>query len=52
MLILGAASNVIVIQGAERGGETLTFGEFARVGVPLTVAQAAVYVLYLALFPA
>ena len=52
MLILGAASNVIVIQGAEKGGETLTFGEFARVGVPLTVAQTAVYVLYLALFPA
>ncbi len=52
MLILGAASNIIVIQGAERGGETLTFGEFARIGVPLTVAQAAVYVLYLAFFPA
>ena len=52
MLILGAASNVIVIQGAEKGGETLTFGEFARVGVPLTVAQTAVYVLFLSLLPA
>lgn len=52
MLILGAASNVIIIQGAEKEGETLTFGEFARVGVPLTVAQTTVYVLFLSLFPA
>ncbi len=52
MLILGAASNVIVIQGAEKDGETLTFGEFARVGVPLTLAQTAVYVVFLSLIPA
>lgn len=52
MLILGAASNVIVIQGAERDGETLTFGEFARIGVPLTLAQTAVYVVFLSLIPA
>ena len=47
MLILGAASNVIIIQAAERDGETLTFGEFARVGVPLTIAQTAIYTLFL-----
>lgn len=47
MLILGAASNVIIIQAAERDGETLTFGEFARVGVPLTIAQTAIYILFL-----
>jgi len=52
MLILGAASNVIIIQCAEREGETLTFGEFARIGVPLTIAQTAVYVLFLTLLPA
>ena len=52
MLILGAASNVIIIQAAEKDGETLTFWEFARVGVPLTVVQTAVYVLFLSLFPA
>ncbi|WP_292520778.1 SLC13 family permease [Methanoculleus sp.] len=52
MLILGAASNVIIIQGAEKGGETLTFWEFARIGIPLTLAQAAVYVLFLSLLPA
>lgn len=52
MLILGAASNVIIIQAAEKDGATLTFREFARVGVPLTLVQTAVYVLFLSLFPA
>ena len=47
MLILGAASNVIIIQAAEKDGETLTFGEFARVGVPLTIVQTAIYILFL-----
>jgi len=51
MLILGAASNVIIIQCAEKEGETLTFWEFARIGVPLTIAQTAVYVLFLSLLP-
>lgn len=48
LFILGAASNVIIIQVAERKGkETLTFLEFARVGVPLTVMQVAVFWVYL-----
>jgi len=51
MLILGAASNVIIIQCAEREGETLTFAGFARVGVPLTIAQAVVYTVWLSVFP-
>jgi Na+/H+ antiporter NhaD/arsenite permease-like protein len=51
MLILGAASNVIIVQGAEKEGETLTFGEFARIGVPLTLAQAVVYMIWLSLIP-
>ncbi len=48
LLILGAASNVIVIQNAERKGETITFWEFARIGVPLTVLNVAVYWIFLA----
>ena len=47
MLILGASSNVIIIKAAEKDGETLTFGEFARIGVPLTIAQTALYILFL-----
>jgi len=48
LTILGAASNVIIIQGAERrGGGTITFLEFARVGIPLTVVNGALYWLFL-----
>jgi Na+/H+ antiporter NhaD/arsenite permease-like protein len=42
LFILGAASNVIIIQNAEKRGETITFWEFARVGVPLTVLNALI----------
>ncbi len=46
--ILGAASNVIIIQNAERkSDETLTFWEFARIGVPLTIINVIVYWLFL-----
>lgn len=48
LTILGAASNVIIIQNAEkRAGITLTFGEFARVGIPMTLACGLVYWLFL-----
>jgi Na+/H+ antiporter NhaD/arsenite permease-like protein len=50
LLILGAASNIIIIQNAERQGETISFWEFARVGIPLTLAQTICYWLYLTLF--
>ncbi|MDD1715377.1 MAG: anion transporter [Methanolinea sp.] len=50
LTILGAASNVIVIQGAEQKGQTLTFLEFFRIGLPLTVANGIVYILFLSLF--
>lgn len=50
MFILGAASNVIIIQHAEKkAGQTITFLEFARLGVPLTVVNAVVYWIFLAL---
>lgn len=44
LLILGAASNIIIIQNAERRGSTgLSFSEFAAIGIPLTVLNLAVY---------
>jgi len=50
LFILGAASNVIIIQNAEkRFGETLTFLEFAKIGVILTAANALVYWLFLSI---
>jgi len=47
MLIMGAASNVIIVQGAESRGVHLSLFEFARVGIPLTLGQAAIYWLFL-----
>ena len=47
LLILGAASNVIIIQNAEKRGETITFMEFAKIGIPLTLANTLVYWLFL-----
>lgn len=48
LLVLGAASNVIIIQNAEqRGGPSLSFLEFARVGIPLTLLNTLVYLPFL-----
>ncbi len=48
LFILGAASNVIIIQAAEKkAGQTITFLEFARVGIPLTFINAIIYWLFL-----
>ena len=48
LFILGAASNVIIIQNAERkAGQTITFLEFARAGLPLTAINAIIYWVFL-----
>lgn len=47
LLLLGAASNIIVVQSAERHGATLTFLQFARVGIPLTALNVLVYWVFL-----
>ena len=43
LTILGAASNVIIIQNAEKQGATLSFFEFLKVGLPLTAIQIFIY---------
>jgi Na+/H+ antiporter NhaD/arsenite permease-like protein len=51
LFILGAASNIIIIQNAEkRGGKTITFLEFAKVGIPLTILNVFTYYFYFKLF--
>ncbi|QSZ66578.1 anion transporter [Methanofollis aquaemaris] len=47
LTLLGAASNVIIVQGAERRGVILGFGAFVRLGVPLSLVQGAVYAAWL-----
>lgn len=46
-LILGAASNVIILQQAERGRIAIGLYEFARIGVPLGLINVAIYGAYL-----
>jgi Na+/H+ antiporter NhaD/arsenite permease-like protein len=49
LFILGAASKIIIIQHAEKhnAGESVTFIEFAKVGLPLTAVNIAVYWVFL-----
>lgn len=47
LTIAGAASNVIIVQGAEKRGVTLNFFGFMKVGLPLTLLQAAIYTAWL-----
>jgi Na+/H+ antiporter NhaD/arsenite permease-like protein len=48
LTILGAASNVIIIQKSERdSGITLTFWDFIRIGAPLTVINCVIYWVFL-----
>ena len=49
LTIFGAASNVIIIQNAEKSGETLTFFEFLKFGLPVVVMQSVVFVGWLLL---
>jgi len=49
LTILGAASNVIVIQNAERQGETVTFLEFIRLGIPFTLLTGVIFVVWLSI---
>ena len=47
LFLLGAASNIIIIQNAEeKYGKTITFWEFARIGIPLTIINIFVYYLF------
>ncbi len=51
MTIIGAASNVIILQSAEkRSNVSIGFTEFLKIGAPLTVLNAAVYMTALTLF--
>jgi Na+/H+ antiporter NhaD/arsenite permease-like protein len=49
-LIIGAASNIIIIQNAEKHGKAgFGFLEFARVGIPLTIVNILVYWVFFSL---
>jgi Na+/H+ antiporter NhaD/arsenite permease-like protein len=47
LTLLGAASNLIIIEQAERQGESLSFLEFLRVGIPMTLLTVGILYLLL-----
>ena len=38
LTILGSIANIIVVEGARRRGIVISFGDYLRVGVPVTLA--------------
>lgn len=49
LTIIGAASNVIIVQNGEKRGAAITFTDFMKVGIPLTAANLLVYWIFLSL---
>ena len=47
LTILGSIANLIVVEGARRHGVTIGFWDYAKVGVPLTIATLAVGIWWL-----
>jgi Na+/H+ antiporter NhaD/arsenite permease-like protein len=48
-LLVGSMANIIVAERAQTAGTRLSFGDFARAGIPMTLATMAVAVLWLRL---
>ena len=49
LTVLGSVANLIVVENARRAGTELSFWEYLKVGVPLTVLTTAVGVGWLIL---
>ena len=47
LTILGSIANLIVVEGARRRGHRVTFWEYARVGIPLSLITIAIGVWWL-----
>jgi Na+/H+ antiporter NhaD/arsenite permease-like protein len=47
LTLVGSIANLIVVEGAKRRGVTVSFGEYARFGVPVTLATVALGIWWL-----
>jgi Na+/H+ antiporter NhaD/arsenite permease-like protein len=47
MTIIGASANVVLASMAEREGHPISFGEFLRYGLPVTIGTVLISTLYL-----
>jgi Na+/H+ antiporter NhaD/arsenite permease-like protein len=46
--LLGAASNIIILQNAERRGNNgFGFLEFTKIGLPLTIITILIYLIFI-----
>jgi Na+/H+ antiporter NhaD/arsenite permease-like protein len=51
LTVLGSVANLIVVENAAREGVTVSFGEYCKVGIPLTVLTVVLGVVWLQLVP-
>ncbi len=49
LLIIGSVANIIVIQQARAVGIKISFGDFARLGIPVTLATLAILLVWVGL---
>ena len=47
LTIIGAASSVIILQHAEKRGETFSFMQFFKIGLPMTLIAGVVYIAWI-----
>jgi Na+/H+ antiporter NhaD/arsenite permease-like protein len=47
LTILGSIANLIVVEGARRRGVAITFADYAKVGMPITIITLAIGILWL-----
>jgi Na+/H+ antiporter NhaD/arsenite permease-like protein len=52
LIILGSVSNIIVVQQARQSGIKISFRDFARLGIPVTLASLAGLIAWVALIRA
>jgi Na+/H+ antiporter NhaD/arsenite permease-like protein len=51
LTVLGSVANLIVVEGAKREGVNITFTDYAKVGVPVTILTMLVGIFWLRLIP-
>jgi len=49
LIIVGSVSNIIVVQQARQLGVRISFGDFARLGIPVTLAALTGLLLWIAI---
>jgi len=50
LTVIGAASNVIIIQNAEKNQEKISTLEFTKIGIILTIINSLIYYIYIMIF--